>query len=175
MATFVPKAVTVEATSVYVDSTCVGNNMKVTLPEVSPSTTDVDGLMGTMAVPLLNTLEDMEMTITKVGSDENTYLLTSPGTKSITAKWVQDKVAADGTVSPVGCSAQVKCMPKVYSPEEELEIGSGTESDITFGVYEYKKTVDGRCVFWVNRLTSTLKVWNGKELKDYSSSFAKFL
>lgn len=172
---FVPKSVTVEASSVYVGSTCVGNNLKITLPEVTPSTTDVDGLMGTMSVPLLNTLEDMEATVTKVGTDENTYLLTSPGTKDITAKWVQDRVSSDGTVTPVGCSAQLKCMPKVYSPEEELEIGSATESDIAFSVYEYKKTVDGKVVFWVNRLTSTLKVWNGKELKDYSSSFAKFL
>ena len=175
MATFVPKHMTVEASALYVGNPCVGNNVPVTLPAVTPVTTDVDGLMGTMIVPLLNTIESMEATVSKKGVDENSYLLTCPGTKALMAKWVQDKVGSDGSVTPVGCKAELKASPKVYSPEASLEIGSSTDSDIPFEVYEYKLTVDGVTVFHVNRLTSTLKCWDGKQLKDYSQTFNSLL
>lgn len=175
MAAFVEKAVTVEASTLYVNSTLAARDSKITLPAVTPATAEASGLMGTMNIPLLSEIESMEATVTKIGVDENAYLLTSPGSKSLMAKWVQEQLKSDGTLKPVGCMAELKCYPLVYSPELSIEVSSGTECEINYSVYEYKLTVDGVTVFHVNRLTSTLKVWDGKQLKDCSESWSSLL
>jgi len=175
MAKFIDKMTVVEAASIYTGGNLVGNDFKVTLPGVTPATADVSGLMGAMNIPLLNTLEAMAMTITKVGVDANTAQLCTPGKKDLMINWVQDKVNSSGEVSPVGCKAQVSCLPKSYMPAAEIEVGSTSEFDVEYEVYEYKLTVDGIVVFHVNRLTGTLEAWNGKELVNYSSSFDKLL
>ncbi|MBQ9003984.1 MAG: phage major tail tube protein [Eggerthellaceae bacterium] len=175
MANFIDKMTVVEAATIYNGGKLAGNDYKVTLPAITPATTDVNGLMGTMNVPLLNTLEAMDMTITKIGVDANAVQLCTPGKKDLMINWVQDKVNSSGDVSPVGCKAQVSCLPKSYMPAADIEVGSTSEFDCTYEVYEYKLTIDGVVVLHVNRLTGTLKAWNGKELVNFSSSFDKLL
>ena len=68
--TFLNKMSVVEAGTVYLDSDLMGNDYTVTLPDVVPVTAEVGGLMGTMDIPLLNTLDSIEATITKVGVDQ---------------------------------------------------------------------------------------------------------
>ena len=172
---FIDKMAVVEAATIYNSGTLVGNDYKVTLPDVVPTTTEVAGLMGKMNVPLLNTIESMELTITKVGIDANAAQMCTPGKHDLQINWVQDKINSVGNVSPVGCKAQVGCMPKSYMPAADIERGSTSEFDCTYEVYEYKLTVDGDVVFHVNRLTGTLKAWNGSKLVDYSESFSKLL
>ena len=175
MGTFLDKTSVVEAVTIYQDSDLVGNDYTISLPDVIPVTADVGGLMGTMNIPLLNTLESMEMTITKVGIDKNAARMCTPGKKTFLMKWVQGKVDSAGDVSPVGCKAEVSCLPKSYMPTADIEVGSASEFDCKYEVFIFKLTVDGTCVFEVNRMTGTLKAWNGKKLVDYSSDFRSLL
>ena len=175
MANFVDKMTVVEAATIYTDGDLVGNDYKVTLPNVVPATADVKGLMGSMSIPLLNTLQSMEMTIQKTGVDANAAKMCTPGKKNLLVNWVQDKVQSSGDVSPVGCKAQVSCLPKSYMPAADVEVGSASEFDVTYEVYEYKLTVDGVVVFHVNRMTGTLEAWDGEKLVNYSTSFDKLL
>ena len=172
---FVDKTTVVEAATIYEGGSLIGNDYKVTLPDVVPVTTDVGGLMGTMNIPLIRTLEAMSMTVTKTGVDANAARMCTPGKKDIQVNWVQDKVTSSGDVSPVGCKAQVGCTPKSYMPAADIEVGSVSEFDVEFEVSEYKLTVDGVTVFHVNRMTGTLEAWDGTRLVNYSSSFDQML
>lgn len=175
MASFIDKTSVVEAATIYQSSTLIGNDYTVSLPDVVPVTADVGGLMGTMNIPLLNTLESMELTITKVGVDENAARMCTPGKKDFLIKWVQDQVKSSGDVKPIGCKAEISCLPKSYMPTADIEVGSASEFDCTYEVFIFKLTVNGNCVFYVNRMTGVIKAWNGKKLVDYSNSFSKLL
>ena len=175
MAGFVNKTSVIEAATIYLSGKLVGNDYKVSLPDVVPVKADVGGLMGTMNIPLLNTLESMEMTITKIGIDKYAPRMCSPGKKDLMIKWVQDQIDKSGDVKPIGCKVLVSCLPKSYMPAADLEVGSATEFDCPYEVFNYKLYVDGTCVFFVNRMTGVLKAWNGKKLVDYSAKFSKLL
>lgn len=175
MANFINKTSVIEAATIYQDSELVGNDYKIKLPDIVPVKADIGGLMGTMNIPLLNTLESMEMTVTKVGIDKYAPRMCSPGKKSFLIKWVQDQVDSAGDVKPVGCKVEVSCLPKAYMPTADVEVGSASEFDCTFEVFIYKLYVDGAQVFEVNRLSNTLKAWDGKKLVDYSNSFNSLL
>lgn len=174
--TYVNKTSVVEGTSLYVGSRIVGNDVTVTLPEVTSVTVDVNGLMGTVGVPLLHRLEDMELTISKEGLDSNGAILTSPGRKEVTAKWAYDSIDSAGNVTIKGGKAIMTVMPKTISPGMDLEPGETSEGDLTFGVLVYRLYLDGKLVLHVNRLTGTLQALdaNGR-LKDYSTSYKNLL
>lgn len=175
MANFINKTSVVEAATIYQGGTLIGNDYTVSLPDVVPVTADVGGLMGTMNIPLLNTLESMELTITKVGIDKNAAQMCSPGKKEFLIKWVQDQVDSDGNVTPIGCKANVTCLPKSYMPSADIEVGSASEFDCTYEVSIYELIEDGKTVFQVNRMGGTLKAWNGSKLVDCSSNFSSLL
>ena len=173
---FVNKTSVVEGTSVYVGSRVVGNDLTITLPEVTAVTVDVDGLMGTVSVPLLHRLEDMELSISKEGLDANSAILTSPGRKEITAKWAYDSIDSAGNVSVKGGKAIMSVMPKTVSPGVDIEPGETSEGDLTFGVLVYRLYLDGALVLFVNRLTGTIQALDEKgRLTDYSSSYKNLL
>lgn len=175
MAKFIDKTSVIEAATIYLKSKLIGRDYNVTLPDVVPVTADVPGLMGTMSIPLMNTLQSMEMTITKIGVDDNAAKMCRPGKKDFLIKWVQGRVDSSGSVKPVGCKAEISCLPKSYLPGAELEVGSASEFDCTYEVFIYKLYVGGKCRFYVNRLTGVIKAWNGKALEDYSAKFNKLL
>lgn len=172
---FVNKTTVTEAATIYLGGKLVGTDYKVSLPDVVPVKADVGGLMGTMNIPLMNTLESMEMTITKVGIDKYAPRMCAPGKKDLMIRWVQGEVDSKGNVKPIGCKAIVSCLPKAYMPTADIEVGSSTEFDCTYEVSNYQLYHDGKCVFYVNRMTGTLKAWNGKKLVDYSAKFSKLL
>lgn len=175
MANFINKTSVVEAATIYQDSTLVGNDYTVSLPDVVPVTADVGGLMGTMNIPLLNTLESMELTITKVGIDKNAAQMCTPGKKNFLIKWAQDQVDSAGDVKPIGCKVNVSCLPKSYMPTADIEVGSASEFDCTYEVFIYELIVDGTTVFQVNRMTGVLKAWDGSKLVDFSANFSALL
>lgn len=173
---YVNKTSVVEGTSVYVGSRIVGNDLTITLPEVTSVTVDVNGLMGTVAVPLLHRLEDMELAISKEGLDENSAILTSPGRKEVTAKWVYDSIDSAGNVSVKGGKAIMSVMPKTISPGIDLEAGETSEGDLTFSVLIYRLYLDGKLVLHINRLTGTIQALNANGvLTDYSTNFKNLL
>ena len=58
----------VVADTVYADSTLVAKDVAFTLPGIEFLTADVQA-MGNMTVPLIGLLENMELSITKIGVD----------------------------------------------------------------------------------------------------------
>ena len=121
--------------------------------------------------PLMNALDDMEMTISKSGIDKNMTALTTPGKKDIEVRWVQDRIKSDASVEAEGCKAFLKVAPVTLHPGASLEIGSASENDLTFKVFRYRLVVNGEEVLLIDRLAHVLKV-NGK---DYSKKYDKML
>ena len=147
----------IEATTVYCNDVLVCVNSSMTLPSITFLTADLQA-MGTMTLPLIASIEDMETSITKVGIDKNLTLLTSPGDKRLEYRWVQDVVQADGTIKPEGCKAFFKIMPKTLVPGATLEVGSATENDLTFSVTRYQLFAGGKELVLVDRLNQILRV-----------------
>lgn len=175
MAGYIDKTSVVEAATIYQSSKLVGRDYTVTLPDVVPVTADVGGLMGKMNIPLMNTLESMELTVNKVGVDAYAPRMCSPGKKDFLIKWVQGKIDKAGNVKPVGCKASITCLPKSYMPQADIEVGSASEFECNYEVFIYALYIGGKQVFYVNRMTGVIKAWNGKKLVDYSNQFNKLL
>lgn len=174
--TYVNKTSVIEGTSVYVGSRIVGNDLTVTLPEVTAVTVEVGGLMGTASIPLLHRLEDMELSISKEGLDVNSAILTAPGQKEITAKWVYNSIDSAGNVTIKGGKAIMSVVPKTISAGVDLEPGETSEGDLTFGVLVYRLYLDGKLVLHINRLSGILKALDANgNLVDYSTNYKNLL
>lgn len=169
MAKVVTKRAGIEANTIYADNTLVANDSTVTLPEATPLTADISA-MGTASIPLMGLIDDMELTITKVGIDKNMTILTRPGSHDVEIRWVQDVVATDGTISQEGCKAFLKVIPKTIHPGASLEIGSTSENDLTFEVLRYRLVVSGEELLLIDRLSHILRV-NGTDYYDAFNSY----
>ena len=79
------------------------------LPSVAFQTADV-AAMGTLSIPLVGLLDDMTMTITKVGVDKGYGTMITPEKLAIEFRWVQDVVNGDGSVTQ-GLQGVYQCDP----------------------------------------------------------------
>lgn len=170
MSKWVNKRGPIEADTIYVNKKLTATDTNVTLPEVTFLTADINA-MGTMSIPLMNAIDDMEMTISKSGIDKKMTTLTAPGKKQIEVRWVQDRIKSDANVEAEGCKAFLTVSPVTLHPGASLEIGSASENDLTFKVFRYRLVVNGEEILLVDRLSHKLKV-NGK---DYSKKYDKML
>lgn len=165
------KNAAVEANTVYVDNELVARDVSVTLPEVTNVMTTIQS-MGETSIPAIGLIEDMEAAITKDGIDKNKLpKMITPKVKNIEVRWVQDMVSDNGAISQVGCKAFLRCYPKTIMPGIGLEIGSNSESELSYAVNRYRLVVDGKEVLVVDKLARILKV-NGK---GYAKSINKLL
>lgn len=100
----------VVADTVYADSTLVAKDVAFTLPGIEFLTADVQA-MGNMTVPLIGLLENMELSITKIGVDNGLRRMNRLKKQSFEFRWVQNVVKSDGSTATEGCKAFVRTMP----------------------------------------------------------------
>ena len=100
----------VVADTVYADSTLVAKDVAFTLPGIEFLTADVQA-MGNMTVPLIGLLENMELSITKIGVDNGLRRMNRLEKQSFEFRWVQNVVKSDGSTATEGCKAFVRTMP----------------------------------------------------------------
>ena len=115
----------VVADTVYADSTLVAKDVAFTLPGIEFLTADVQA-MGNMTVPLIGLLENMELSITKIGVDNGLRRMNRLKKQSFEFRWVQNVVKSDGSTATEGCKAFVRTMPGSF-PELGVEVGSLTD------------------------------------------------
>ena len=92
----------VVADTVYADSTLVAKDVAFTLPGIEFLTADVQA-MGNMTVPLIGLLENMELSITKIGVDNGLRRMNRLEKQSFEFRWVQNVVKSDGSTATEGC------------------------------------------------------------------------
>ena len=159
----------VVADSVYADNVLVARDVSFTLPGIVFLTADVQA-MGNMSVPLVGLIENMELSITKIGIDDGYSRMNRLEKQNLEFRWIQSVVKADGTQTTEGCKAFVRTMPS-STPEIGVELGNATENENTYNVTRMQIYVNGKEVLLVDRLSQILKV-NGK---DYMSSIRNYL
>ena len=159
------KHTAVLADSLYVDKTKAAEDVSFELPSLALQTADLQA-MGTLSLPIAGLLDDMTMTITKIGVDKGYGSMNKLKKMAMEFRWVQDKVNASGDVTHVGCKAFLNVVPQEI-PGISVEVGSGG----TYTVLRYQLYVDGAEVLLVDRLNQILKI-NGV---DYMADIKKLL
>ena len=81
----------VVATTFYTDNVLTARDAQIELPEAAYLTVDVN-VGGTISVPLRHLVDNMEMTITKVGADSKIGRMLSPKMHNYEARFVQEVV-----------------------------------------------------------------------------------
>ena len=159
----------VVADTVYSGGVLVAKDVSFTLPGIEFLTADVQA-MGNLTVPLIGLLENMELTITKIGVDNGLSRLNRLEKQNLEFRWVQSVISSDGSQSTEGCKAFVRTLPSNI-PEIGVEVGNATEIEATYNVTRLQIYANGVEVLCVDRLNQILRV-NGK---DYYQSIDNLL
>lgn len=144
------------AGTVYVDGSLVAKDVTVTLPAVTPVTAEYKA-MGTMSLPIIGQIESMELSITKIGVDLGLGKLIRLKSVTIEFRWVQDAIKGDGSSSPEGCRAYVKCVPKTL-PGIGIEPGAPSENELTYEATRYQIFVGGDELWLIDRLAQIFRI-----------------
>ena len=159
----------VVADTVYADNTLVARDTSFTLPGIEFLTADVQA-MGNMTVPLIGLLENMELSITKIGIDNGLSRMNRLEKQNFEFRWVQNVVKSDGSTATEGCKAFVRTLPGAL-PELGVEVGSATEAENTYNVTRQQLYANGTEYMCVDRLSQILRI-NGK---DYMAAINSLL
>ena len=148
----------------------IAYDVSFTLPAIELSTADIQA-MGTFSVPLVGLMEDMETSITHVGSQKAEAKFNKFGTHNFEFRWVQPAIKETGEVAYESCKAFVKIMPS-STGETGVEMGSGTEIEGTYKTISYRKIVDGEEVYYVDRFAKVFKI-GGEDLYSQIANLMK--
>lgn len=160
----------VVADTVYETGVLVAKDTSFTLPSISSMTADLNA-MGTMTVPIVGLLENLELSITKIGEDKGLGRMSKLEKKNFEFRWVQNVVKGDGSTSAEGCKAFVRTFPPTALPGIGVEIGAASENEITYSVNRVQIFVGGYEYLIVDRLSQILRV----DGVDYMNDISKLL
>lgn len=169
MATWLDIKGPVVADTVYDDGVLVAKDTGFTLPGIGFLTATVKA-MGDMDVPLIGLLENMQLSITKIGIDMGLSHMNRLKKQNFEFRWVQNVVKADGSTSVEGCKAFVRTMPGNF-PETGVEVGNTSEQENTYNVTRMQIFANGVEIVCVDRLSQILRI-NGE---DYMSKINNLL
>lgn len=150
----------VVGTSVYVNGKKVERDYGFTLPNVAFLQAEINA-HGTMNVPIPQLLEDMELSVTKIGADEGFAEMSVGEPIDIEFRWVYLKINANGSTRNVGCKAFLHCLPRGI-PEVGIELGEITETEPIYTVTRYRLVHDNQELFVIDRLANKISI-NGKD------------
>lgn len=166
MSAFVNICGPVVADTVYCDGSLVARDVAITLPEITPTTADLQA-MGTMSMPIWQLLDNMETAITKIGADNGLRALIKPDMKPIECRWVQTVTDANGVTKNAGCKAFIKGIPNKI-PGIGVTVGEASEGDVTLMTIRYGLFVDGEEMFQIDRLAGIVRI-GGTDYADITS------
>lgn len=159
----------VVADSVYANNVLVARDVAVTLPEVTPTTADLQA-MGTMSMPIWQLLDNMELEITRIGIDKGLSNMLKPEPLPLELRWAQTRTDANGATKNVGCKAFLRGTPNKL-PGLGVEPGSASESSCTVMITRYQLIVDGQELFLIDRLAGIVRIAG----KDYAADLNNML
>lgn len=153
---FMPIYGPVVADTFYAGNQLAARDVSMALPEVTPITASVQA-MGTLDLPIWQSIENMEFGITKVGIDMGLGRMLKPGPLSMEGRWVQTVTDANGNTRNVGCKAFVKGIANKI-PGLGVAVGEASEGECTYAVTRYQLFVDGKEMFLIDRLAGIVRI-----------------
>lgn len=157
------------ADTVYCENQLVAKDVEFTLPEVAPVMADVEA-MGTMSVPLWSRLDNMELSVTKIGFDKGLSKLLKPGLKPLEFRFPQETIDANGNTKTVACKAFIKGMNTTI-PGIGVVPGEPSSNELTLMATRYQLFVDGAESLLIDRLASIVRI----DGTDYTSGLQSML
>ena len=155
----------VVADTVYETGVLVAKDTSFTLPSISLMTSDLNA-MGTMTVPIVGLLENLELAITKIGEDKGLGRMSKLEKRNFEFRWVQNVVKGDGTTIAEGCKAFVRTCPPTALPGIGVEVGAASENELTYSANRVQIFVGGYEYLIVDRLSQILRVDGVDYMKD---------
>ena len=169
MAAFVNISGPIVANTCYVESALVARDVAATLPEITPTTIDVQA-MGTWSLPIWQLVEDMQFSITKIGVDMGLRSMIKPEPLALELRFVQTVTDANAVTKNVGAKAFLKGIPASI-PGFGVEIGTASENECTYSITRYQLVVDGTEMLLVDRLAGVLRIGG----RDYAKELNNLL
>lgn len=157
------------ADTVYCNDKLVAKDVEFTLPGIEFATADVQA-MGTMSVPVFGQINNMQLTIKKIGFDEGFSKINKLESQNFEFRWVQTVVKSDGTVAEEGCKAFLRTLPASI-PDQAVSPGNATELESTLTVTRSQLYINGKESYCVDRLNNVLRVGG----KDYYEKYKNML
>ena len=157
------------ADTVYAENVLVAKDVEFTLPEVAPIMAEVE-VMGVMSLPIWSRLENMEMSVSKIGFDKGLKALLKPALKPLEFRFPQETVDQNGNTKLVACKAFVKAMPTTI-PGFGVVPGEASSNETAHTVTRYQLFVDGKELFLIDRLAGIVRI----DGKDYAKEMNSLL
>lgn len=159
----------VVADTVYCNNKLVAKDVALTLPSVTPQTTE-HRAMGPMTLPVPGLIEAMEAAITKVGVDLGLKSMVRLESATYEFRWVQDSKKADGSSKPQGCKAFLRAVPKGI-PGLSIDPGSTSENEVGLWVTRYQLFVDGVEYWLIDKPNQIMRI----DGRDYAKEIVSML
>lgn len=154
----------VAATSVYFNGRQLAVNATVSLPNPTPTISEVTAAGGTVEIPVHSKIDPMECTITLHGVDKAWLNAITPEPGDLIVNIVQTSVSANGVSEPEHIKAYMRAVNKT-EPGIEASYGENIEPELVFSVLSYRQTVNGETYRHFDPIKGIYKV-NGKNYAD---------
>ncbi|MBE7727029.1 MAG: phage tail protein [Enterocloster citroniae] len=156
--------------NVYKNGTqLVGIAEEFTLPEVTNLTDSLEGAGtgGTMDIPVVGLVEDMEMEISFSSLCEDIFSVMDPTeVADITLSGcLQGQDAGTGAIKFQQISVSVRGLVKKFTPGS-MKAGAKMGSSVTLGLSYYKIVLDGKTMLEIDRFNGVYTVNGNDVLKD---------
>jgi phage tail tube protein FII len=154
------------ASKVLCDNTVVAEDVNLTLPDITFTTVEVNGL-GKVNVPTCLT-EAMQSTVSAVGMDKGFFNMLGLKSKTFEYRFVKNLLDTSGDTGVRGYKAFLKGIPSNI-PGGSVEPGSSWSGDVTFEVTRYQLYADGVEKILIDKLKSICKINGVDYAKDINS------
>lgn len=140
------------ADKVYVNGVMAARDVEIELPEVKFGTGSFYAT-GDMDFPVPAMVENMELTIKKIGEDKGLLSMLNAATKkkTIECRWVNDCILQNATSQNQTCRAYMDVLSQ-GAPAKTVKPGEAEEMECKFTVVSYKLMVGSQIVTYVDKL-----------------------
>lgn len=142
--------------TVYSDNVLVARDCEFELPEIAPATADIQA-SGTLSLPIVQLIDNMEATIKKIGADQGLRKMTQFRSVSLEVRFVQQVIKTSGVTEDVGCKAFLRGIPSKI-PGISGKVGEAIEAEAVYNLLKYQLYVDGVEQWCIDRMAGIIRI-----------------
>ena len=142
--------------TVYSNNVLVARDCEFEFPEIAPVTADIQAA-GTVSIPIAQLIDNMEMTIKKIGVDAGLRKMTRFEMQQLEIRFVQNVVKASGITEEIGCKAFTRGIPTKI-PGISGKVGESIEAETTYSLFKYQLYADGVEMWNIDRTAGIIRI-----------------
>ncbi|MCU7378126.1 phage major tail tube protein [Clostridiales Family XIII bacterium ASD5510] len=142
--------------TVYSDNILVARDCEFELPEIAPATADIQA-SGTLSLPIIQLIDNMEATIKKIGVDAGLRKMIQFRSQQLEVRFVQQIVKTNGMTTEIGCKAFIRGIPSKI-PGLSGKVGEAVEAEAVYNLLKYQLYADGVEQWCVDRTAGVIRI-----------------